>query len=76
MSPHGGPDGGNGGKGETLYFKSVIKLIRCWTLLPGETYCGKRGSWERFTKRGKDGKDLTIDLPSGTVVKDKKAVVS
>ena len=25
------------------------------------------------TKRGKDGKDLTIDLPSGTVVKDKES---
>ncbi len=69
--PKGGPDGGNGGKGGSVYLKGNRNY---WTLLHlkyerhimatnGESGSAKRSS-------GKDGEDRTIEVPCGTVVYD------
>ena len=67
----GGPDGGDGGKGVDLGGGRVIGLntltdfrhIRKYVAQPGEDG-GKRN------QHGKDGEDLIIKVPEGTVIKD------
>jgi GTP-binding protein len=69
--PKGGPDGGDGGKGGSVIFvvdpnvKTLLdfqadKLFRAEKGVQGS---GKRSS-------GKDGKDLVIKVPPGTIVTD------
>ncbi|MDR2118118.1 MAG: GTPase ObgE [Tannerellaceae bacterium] len=69
--PKGGPDGGNGGKGGSIYLRGNRNY---WTLLhlkferhiiatPGGGGTAKRSS-------GKDGEDRVIEVPCGTVVYD------
>lgn len=69
--PFGGPSGGNGGDGGDVYFRSTVHLN---TLLPfrfnqhHKAGNGAHGSGN--DRRGKQGKDLTIELPVGTQVCD------
>ena len=69
--PKGGPDGGDGGRGGHVIVRGNAQL---WTLLhlrytkhviagDGEVGSGNQSS-------GKAGKDVVIELPLGTVVKD------
>ncbi|MCM1337960.1 MAG: GTPase ObgE [Candidatus Amulumruptor caecigallinarius] len=69
--PKGGPDGGDGGRGGHIILKGNANM---WTLLPlkyrrhifaGD---GQRGSEGRST--GRDGDDVTVEVPCGTVVFD------
>ena len=68
---NGGPDGGNGGEGGKIAFRAVsnkntladFKFARHFRAENGEN--GK----SRYSA-GKKGKDLIIDVPVGTVVKD------
>jgi GTP-binding protein len=67
--PKGGPDGGNGGKGGNVIFTvdshlSTLLDFRYSTKYFAEN--GKKG--EKNKKFGKDGKDLTIRVPQGTVI--------
>ena len=68
--PKGGPDGGDGGKGGDIILKGNSQL---WTLLHlrytkhlkaenGENGLGSK-------KHGKNGKDIIIEVPLGTVAK-------
>ncbi len=69
--PKGGPDGGNGGKGGSVYFRTVRNLD---TLLDfagkhhWQAQNGQPGSGNN--KHGADGQDLTINVPPGTLVYD------
>ena len=68
---NGGPDGGDGGRGGSVVFvpdPSMSTLMdfrykRKYTAQPGMDGSGARRS-------GKDGKDLLIRVPRGTVVRD------
>lgn len=69
--PKGGPDGGDGGRGGHIILRGNANM---WTLLPlkyrrhifaGD---GQRGSEGRST--GRDGDDVTVEVPCGTVVFD------
>src|SRR3990172_6729665 len=72
--PHGGPDGGNGGKGGDVIFQVSDKIDTLLDITSRVKHIAESGAHGKgSTKRGKDGKDLTIDLPSGTVVKDKES---
>ncbi len=69
--PRGGPDGGNGGRGGHVYLEVSSQLntlqdyrYRHHFAAPG----GGRGGGSR--KHGKDGGDLVLFVPPGTVVKD------
>lgn len=69
--PKGGPDGGNGGNGGSIYLTAKSGLntladfrhIRLYRAKSGEGGAGK----DRY---GKNGDDLLIDVPLGTLVSD------
>ncbi len=69
--PAGGPDGGNGGRGGDIIFEvdtglntlSDFRHVRRFCAEDGQEGGGKRRS-------GKDGKDLVIRVPEGTLIKD------
>ena len=69
--PKGGPDGGDGGKGGDVIFRAVGNLSTLLDLRYQQLYRaehGKAGSGQ--LKTGKSGKDLVIQVPVGTVVRD------
>ena len=69
--PKGGPDGGDGGRGGHV-------ILRCnshmWTLLPlryrRHIFAGNGQSGGAGRSFGKDGEDVVVDVPCGTVVFD------
>lgn len=69
--PAGGPDGGDGGKGGDLIIEvddglntlSDFRFVRKYAAGDGE-----KGGKKKCT--GKDGEDLIIKVPEGTVIKD------
>ncbi|MDE6460667.1 MAG: GTPase ObgE [Paramuribaculum sp.] len=69
--PKGGPDGGDGGRGGHIILRGNSHM---WTLLPLKyrrhifAENGQSGSENRSS--GKDGEDVIIDVPCGTVVFD------
>ena len=71
--PMGGPDGGDGGKGGSIIIKATknkqtlldFKFNPIWKAEDG-------ASGEGRLKTGKDGQDLTILVPIGTIVLDLK----
>jgi len=69
--PKGGPDGGDGGKGGSVYFHAVENLD---TLLDfagkhhWQAENGRPGSGNN--KHGADGQDLIIPVPPGTLIFD------
>lgn len=69
--PKGGPDGGDGGRGGHIYLKGNSQL---WTLLhlkyQRHIYAGdgESGSGARCT--GKDGEDIYIEVPIGTIARN------
>lgn len=72
--PHGGPDGGNGGMGGDVIFHVSDKIDTLLDITSRVKHIAESGAHGKgSTKRGKDGKDLSIDLPRGTVVKDKES---
>ena len=72
--PHGGPDGGNGGKGGDVIFSVSDKKDTLIDITSRVKHVAEDGAHGKgSTKRGKDGKDLFIELPRGTVVKDKES---
>ncbi len=69
--PKGGPDGGDGGRGGHIILRGNKQL---WTLLHLRykkhviAKNGENGSKSR--KTGKNGLDVIVDVPLGTIVKD------
>lgn len=69
--PKGGPDGGNGGKGGDVIFKADPHLntlldFRFKRFLKAEP--GHVGM--KYNKTGRDGEDLIVKVPTGTIIKD------
>ena len=68
-NPNGGPDGGDGGKGGSIYLRGNHNY---WTLLhlkyQRHIYAEHGGHGGRDKCHGTDGKDVYIDVPCGTVV--------
>lgn len=65
----GGPNGGNGGKGGNIYARAlrdlgVLERYRHIKVLKAED--GKAG--EKQSKHGRDGKDMIVDVPTGSVI--------
>ncbi|MEK7850863.1 MAG: ATP-binding cassette domain-containing protein, partial [Deltaproteobacteria bacterium] len=72
--PKGGPNGGDGGKGGDLILKVDPDLSTLLDFHYKRIYKagnGKHG--EGKDRTGKEGKDLVVKVPPGTVVKDKKS---
>lgn len=73
LTAYGGPDGGDGGRGAHIILKGNKNL---WTLLHLRYFKnvlaenGGNGSKNNCT--GKDGKDIIIEVPLGTIAKDEE----
>lgn len=73
LTAMGGPDGGDGGRGGHIILKGNRQL---WTLLHLRYYKnvlaedGENGSKNNST--GREGKDVVIEVPLGTVAKDEE----
>ncbi|MEE1213617.1 MAG: GTPase ObgE [Bacteroidaceae bacterium] len=67
--PHGGPDGGDGGRGGHVYLRGNHNY---WTLLhlryERHVFAGHGGNGGKSRSTGADGEDCYIDVPCGTVV--------
>ncbi len=69
--PKGGPDGGNGGKGGDIYFRANEQMSTLLDFKFKHYYKAENGQpGSKSNKTGKDGKDLYIDVPCGTLIKD------
>ncbi len=69
--PKGGPDGGDGGRGGHVILRGNSQF---WTLLhlkfKKHIRAGHGGHGSAGLKTGKQGKDVYIDVPLGTIVRD------
>ena len=69
--PKGGPDGGDGGRGGHIILRGNSHM---WTLLPlryrRHIFAGNGESGGAGRSFGKDGEDVIVDVPCGTVVFD------
>lgn len=69
--PRGGPDGGDGGKGGDIIIRASSELHTLLDHKYQKNYRAERGQHGRGSNmKGKDGEDLIIKVPVGTVVKD------
>jgi len=69
--PRGGPNGGDGGRGGHIIVKATDKLNTLLDLKYQREYKAEKGQHGMGKKmHGKNGKDLIIHVPVGTVIKD------
>ncbi len=72
--PNGGPDGGDGGKGGSIIFKADRNLRTLMDFKYKRKYEAESGqNGMSRNKFGKDGQDLIIKVPMGTVVIDQES---
>lgn len=65
----GGPSGGNGGRGGDVYVHAVRDVALLARYTGTKQFNGERGEdGGNRNMHGKDGKDMTIDLPIGSVL--------
>lgn len=68
---NGGPDGGDGGKGGSVYFRVDLGLNTLIDFRYNKKYIAKNGEPGSGSRcAGKKGEDLYIDVPQGTVIID------
>jgi len=69
--PRGGPSGGDGGYGGDVVLEVDTQLDTLLDYSYRENYtAGRAGHGEGSNKTGKDGEDLVLPVPAGTVVRD------
>lgn len=69
--PKGGPDGGDGGRGGDVVIKATNNLHTLLDFRYKKIYKARRGSHGKGSnQKGRDGDDLIIPVPTGTIVKD------
>ncbi len=72
--PEGGPDGGDGGRGGNVIFMADSSLRTLMDFRYKRKYQAENGQDGMRKKRfGKDGQDLVIKVPPGTVVIDEES---
>lgn len=71
FEPKGGPDGGDGGRGGHIILRGNSQM---WTLLhlkyQRHIFAGNGVGGSRQTSTGADGKDVTVQVPLGTIAKN------
>jgi GTPase len=71
LTEKGGPDGGDGGVGGSVYLRANRALN---TLNPyrhkREFAAGRGGNGEGCMRHGRDGANVTLEVPLGTVIRD------
>ena len=69
--PRGGPDGGDGGRGGSIYVEADKRLNTLYRYLRERHFAAEAGgSGAGRRKHGKSGTDLVLPVPPGTVVRD------
>ena len=69
--PKGGPDGGDGGKGGSVYFEAVDDLDTLMDFAGRHNWYAQNGRPGSGSNRhGADGADLVIPVPPGTLIYD------
>jgi GTP-binding protein len=69
--PRGGPDGGDGGKGGDVILQSTSRRRTLYPFRFRRQFKAKNGvHGQGKRKTGKNGDDLTIEIPPGTLVSD------
>lgn len=67
--PLGGPSGGNGGRGGSIYLRSSISTTTLVNFRHSRAFIAEDGeNGANKLQYGKDAKDIYIDIPLGTVV--------
>jgi GTP-binding protein len=71
--PRGGPDGGDGGPGGSIYLVATANLNTLLNFRFQKIFeAGRGGHGEGSNRRGKNGASLDLDVPVGTVVYEKQ----
>ncbi|MBN1842616.1 MAG: GTPase ObgE [Deltaproteobacteria bacterium] len=69
--PKGGPDGGDGGKGGDVVFKTTSQTNTLYSFSFARQFKAKRGAHGRGKRQtGKHGKDRIIEVPPGTLIRE------
>jgi GTP-binding protein len=69
--PKGGPDGGDGGRGGHVYLRANRQLATLLDFKYRKSYIAERGTHGMSSRKtGKDGGDIVIGVPCGTVVRN------
>ena len=64
-----GAAGGNGGKGGDIYFRGVRDIGLLATYAHKKVFsAGNAAEGENWSRQGKDGADLIIDIPIGSII--------
>ena len=72
--PKGGPDGGDGGRGGHIVLKADTNLHTLYDIRYRKKYrADDGGSGGGARKTGKNGKDVTIRVPVGTIIREKES---
>jgi GTPase len=69
--PRGGPSGGDGGRGGSVYMEATDQLNTLLQFRFNPEYRGGRGKHgEGSNRHGRDGEDVIVLVPAGTIVTD------
>jgi GTP-binding protein len=69
--PKGGPSGGDGGRGGHVYVQALHNLSTLLDFRYHKKYEAQKGApGASALKHGKDGEDIIINVPVGTIIKD------
>jgi GTP-binding protein len=69
--PRGGPDGGDGGKGGDVVLKTTLRKRTLYHFQLKRLFKASNGSHGQGNqKTGKNGQDIVLEIPPGTVVRD------
>jgi GTP-binding protein len=69
--PLGGPDGGDGGDGGSVYLRANEQYTTLLDMGNAYRYSAEAGaSGEAANRTGRSGKDIYVDVPRGTIVRD------
>ncbi len=71
--PRGGPDGGDGGKGGSVFFRATERLATLLDFRYRRLFKARNGEPGKGKSRtGKNGKDIVIKVPPGTLLYDEE----
>jgi GTP-binding protein len=72
--PRGGPNGGDGGKGGDVIIRASKEIDTLLDVTSKVKFIAEDGGkGQNCNKNGKNGKDLIINVPKGTLIKDLKS---
>jgi len=75
--PRGGPSGGDGGKGGDVVFEADPHLFTLYDVQLRRHFEGERGrNGEGGNRHGRNGKDVVVAIPLGTVVREGDEVLA